>query len=382
MLPAVIVGLLVGEAQAPENAPRALLQALTRVEVSQGDAGRRRDYYQGFQLTFAAERGRAARDDFPLLTGPLLLPGKRVVITVTVQARPRVLLDGIITHQQLIAGNAPTLLVTGKDLSVLMDLEYAGKRRPGQGDKEVALDILGKYASYGIKADASSPKTTSSATEDQRAPIQAATDREHVRALASANGFIFCLKPGPAAKQSTAYWGPPEVTAREQRALTTNAGAGTNVAELRFSYDGLAATQVIGDYADPDAAEPVAVQALTRDADKSFAKTQELSAGSAFLRKQRLADAPFGAAESRALAQAAANRSAEEVIVAEGTLDTARYGDILFAPGVVGVRGAGDTYDGDYYISRVTHQITPKSYTQKFRLTREGPGTLTQKVKA
>ena len=50
--------------------------------------------------------------------------------------------------------------------------------------------------------------------------------------------------------------------------------------------------------------------------------------------------------------------------------------------GRLGVRGAGGTYDGDYYISRVTHQITPKSYTQKFRLTREGPGTLTQKVKA
>src|SRR5262249_8042471 len=161
-------------------------------------------------------------------------------------------------------------------------------------------------------------------------------------ALAAANGFIFCLKPGPAPKQSTAFWGPPELAAQEQRALTTNAGAGTNVAELRFSYDGLAATQVTSAYADPDAAGPVAIQPLTRDADKSLAKTQGLSAGGTFLRKRRLADAPFGAAEARALAQAAANRSAEEVIVAEGTLDTARYGDILFAPGVVGVRGAGE----------------------------------------
>lgn len=381
MLPSVIIGLLIGEPQAPENAPPALLKALRRVEVSQGDAGRRRDYQQGFQLVFTAERGRAARDDYAVLSGSRLLPGKRVVVTVTLQARPRVLIDGIITHQQLTADDAPTLIVTGKDLSVLMDLEQSAKRRPGQGDKEAALDILGKYATYGVKPAASDPKTTSSATEQQRAPIQAATDREHLRALAAANGFIFCLKPGPAPKQTIGYWGPPELAAQSQRALTTRMGTGTNVTSLRFSYDGLAATQVTGAYADPDSAEPVPVQALARDAGTALAKTQVLSAGGSFLRKRRLADAPFGAAEARAIAQAAANRSAEQVIVAEGSLDTARYGDLLFAPGTVGVRGAGETYDGDYYVSRVTHRITPDSYVQEFRLSREGPGSKTKKVK-
>lgn len=382
MLPAVIVGLLVGEQQAPQNASRALLQALTSITVTQGDGGRRGDYQQGFQLIFAAERGRAVRDDFPLLTGPLLLPGKRVVITVTVQARPRVLLDGIITFQQLIAGDAPELVVTGKDLSVLMDLAYVGKRRPGQGDKEAALAILGEYATYGVKPAATDPKTASSATEDQRAPIQAATDREHLRQLAADNGFIFCMKAGPTPKQSTAYWGPLELAAPEQRALTTNAGSGTNVDSLKFSYDGLAPTQVTGAYADPDAAEPTPIQALARDAEKSLAKTQALSAGAAFVRKRRVADAPFGAAEAGARAHATADRSAEDAVVAEGALDTARYGDLLFAPGVVGVRGAGETYDGDYYVRTVTHEITPERYVQRFRLGREGPGTLTKKVKA
>ncbi|HRC76638.1 MAG TPA: hypothetical protein PLO33_13265, partial [Kouleothrix sp.] len=83
-----------------------------------------------------------------------------------------------------------------------------------------------------------------------------------------------------------------------------------------------------------------------------------------------------------ALAHAMANRSADEAVVAEGLLDTARYGNLLFAPGIVGVRGAGETYDGDYYVRSVTHEITPERYTQRFRLSREGPGTLTKTVKA
>ncbi|HNP72069.1 MAG TPA: hypothetical protein PKK15_13200 [Kouleothrix sp.] len=379
MLPAVIVGLLVGEPQAPEKAPPAMLGALTGVKVMQGQAGGGRDY-QGFQLTFAAERGRAVREDFPLLSAPLLMPGKRVVISVTVQARPRVLLDGIITYQQLAVGDSPELIVTGKDISVLMDMEHVAKRRPGQGAKEAALAILGEYAKYGVRPAASDPKAATTPTEDQRAPIQAATDREHLRQLAAANGFIFCMKPGPTPKQSTAYWGPLELAAPEQDAITSNAGAGTNVAELRFSYDGLAASQLTGAYADPDAAEPVPIQALKRDADTSLAKTQAL--GGAFVRKRRVADAPFSAAEAGALAHAMANRSADEAVVAEGLLDTARYGNLLFAPGIVGVRGAGETYDGDYYVRSVTHEITPERYTQRFRLSREGPGTLTKTVKA
>lgn len=382
MLPAVIIGMLVGAQESPENAPRALLQALTKITVTQGDGGRGGDYQQGFQLTFVAERGRAMRENFPLLTGPLLLPGKRVVISVTVQARPRVLIDGIITYQQLVAGDTPELVVTGKDISVLMDLEQINKGWPEQDDKAGALATLGKYAKYGVKPDASDPKVTSSATKDERIPIQAVTDREYLLQLARNNGFIFCIKPGPTSKQSSAYWGPLDLVAPAQRALTTNAGSGTNVDTLKFSYDGLTGTQMTGAYADPDAAESTPIQALARDAEKSLAKEQALSASATFVRKRRLADTPFGAAEAGQQAHAIANRSAENAVTAEGTLDTARYGDLLFAPGVVGVRGAGTSYDGDYYVRSVTHEITPERYVQRFRLGREGSGTLTEKVKA
>ena len=59
---------------------------------------------------------------------------------------------------------------------------------------------------------------------------------------------------------------------------------------------------------------------------------------------------------------------------ADGELDTVRYGHVLRARRLVGVRGAGLTYDGLYYVRRVTHTIERGSYTQSFALSREGTG--------
>ena len=58
------------------------------------------------------------------------------------------------------------------------------------------------------------------------------------------------------------------------------------------------------------------------------------------------------------------------VISGQGTLDVLRYGSILPARTVVQVQGAGVTYDGEYFVSSVTHTIKPGSYKQSFTLQR------------
>ncbi len=50
------------------------------------------------------------------------------------------------------------------------------------------------------------------------------------------------------------------------------------------------------------------------------------------------------------------------------------------APGIVGVRGVGFNYDGNYYVTSVTHSIRVGQYTQSFSLAREGLGCLTPGV--
>ena len=50
----------------------------------------------------------------------------------------------------------------------------------------------------------------------------------------------------------------------------------------------------------------------------------------------------------------------------DGTLDVVRYGQILRARSLVGVRGAGLAFDGLHYVDSVTHNLKPGEYKQSF----------------
>src|SRR5260370_20037307 len=59
-----------------------------------------------------------------------------------------------------------------------------------------------------------------------------------------------------------------------------------------------------------------------------------------------------------------------DVVTGDGTLDVLRYGQILRARSLVGVRGAGIAYDGMHYVDSTTHQLKPGEYKQSFVLKR------------
>jgi hypothetical protein len=61
-----------------------------------------------------------------------------------------------------------------------------------------------------------------------------------------------------------------------------------------------------------------------------------------------------------------------DAVSGKGQLDVLRYGSILKARSLVGVRGAGLAYDGLYYVKSVTHSIKRGEYKQSFELTRNG----------
>ena len=56
----------------------------------------------------------------------------------------------------------------------------------------------------------------------------------------------------------------------------------------------------------------------------------------------------------------------------EGSLDVLRYGRVLKARELVGVRGVGMAFDGLYFVESVTHTIKPHEYKQRFTLSRNG----------
>ncbi|MBS0508950.1 MAG: hypothetical protein JSR53_16370, partial [Proteobacteria bacterium] len=63
-----------------------------------------------------------------------------------------------------------------------------------------------------------------------------------------------------------------------------------------------------------------------------------------------------------------------------GSLNVLRYGRMLKARGLVGVRGAGVAYDGLYYVSSVTSTLKRGEFKQSFELTRNGLVSITPAV--
>jgi len=77
-----------------------------------------------------------------------------------------------------------------------------------------------------------------------------------------------------------------------------------------------------------------------------------------------------------------ASSESMEAVTGSGSLDVGRYGRLLKARGLVGVRGAGLAFDGLYYVESVTTTIKRGACKQSFRLTRNGLVSLTPMVPA
>jgi hypothetical protein len=83
------------------------------------------------------------------------------------------------------------------------------------------------------------------------------------------------------------------------------------------------------------------------------------------------------AALGRGIARAAGT---SDVVEGTGTLDVLRYGRLLKARRLVGVRGAGTAFDGLYFVKSVTSTLKKGEFKQRFSLTRNGLISITPRV--
>jgi hypothetical protein len=358
-------------------APLALAEALLQAEVTHSDEER-----SGFQLQFALGRsGPLALLDYPLLANPLLRVFNRVILVLTMNAVPRVLMDGIITHQEVVPGNEPgsaTLHVTGEDVSVMMDLEERAAEHPAQDETVIALKLIAGYAQYGLIPLVIPPVVIDPPIPIERVPVQQATDLEYLREMAARHAYVFYVAPGPAPFTNTAYWGPPKRLDLPQRALNVSLGGETNVTNITFRNQALGPELMEGSVQDRTTNTAVPVQ--------TFASLRPpLAAQPAWLvnqpnvRRRRFRGSGLNAVQAFGRAQARTDASVD-ALAADGEVDALRYGGMLQARGLVGLRGAGYSHDGFWYVKRVTHSIRRGAYTQRFSLAREGLGSTTPAV--
>jgi hypothetical protein len=363
--------LLIGK-KVPLPTPPSLLTAMESVEVTHKDDAR-----SAFQIIFQLHRSTSNFLDYAILLNPQFRIGNRVLITVTMGAIPRVLMDGIITNQQLSpgSGDEPTrLTITGEDVSVMMDKDEVQAEHPAQPENVIALKLIAKYAEYGLIPLVIPPKFLDIPIPTDRTPQQdGKTDFAYLTELATRHDYVFYILPGPVPLTNTAYWGPPVRLGIPQKALSVDMGPETNVESINFQNDALSPATFSGSVQDRNTNQTLPVQTFTSL--RIPLATQTLLTQSDFVRRRILRASggeTFAQAQGRAQAETDA---AAEAVTAEGELNAAAYGDILRARGLVGLRGVGYSYDGLYYVKEVTHKVAPGDYKQAFKLTREGLGS-------
>ncbi|HEY6141024.1 MAG TPA: hypothetical protein VI670_24980 [Thermoanaerobaculia bacterium] len=348
----------------PLPAPYEMVRALTRAEVT-SDA----QNGDGFQITFALSKEQPI--EYSLLQGGALDPPARVILAALVGVVPQVLIDGIITHHQHAPSDEPgesMLTVTGKDVSVMLDLEEKNEKYDNQPDFLIVTRLLASYAKYGLVPQVT--PTTDVPIMLDRIPRQHETDLQFIQRMATRNGFVFYVEPLTIGV-NRAYWGPPSRAGLPQPALTLGPGPAANLKSMHFTNDALAPVGTTGTFV-----EPITKSALPIPPLPSLRIPPLVLKPASPLRKQVTRDTANRNPASAATAVLASSMSAADPVSGSGEVDTVRYGNILRARQLVGIRGVGLSYDGNYYVRRVTHTIESGDYKQSFEVSREGTGAL------
>jgi hypothetical protein len=217
--------------------PQPVIDALMSAQVttSAGSAS-------GFQLTFALSKGSILNT--ALLPAGAFDPGVRVILTVTVNSLPIVLMDGIITQHTVTPSSEPgqsTLSVSGQDLTLLMDLvEDEPVPYPALPVVGVINLILLRYIIYGMIPAVIPPiqLIVENPTDswDTQAMI---SDLKYINTLAAEAGYVFYIEPGPLPGSNVAYFGPEIRVGVPQPALNINMDADTNVESWGVSVEGV-----------------------------------------------------------------------------------------------------------------------------------------------
>jgi hypothetical protein len=368
MLKGVHLTLLVGPV-VPVPVPQVVLDALTQIEVVTPD-----EAAGAFTLNFTLSVQSPLQTLF-LLSGGSVVPLLRVIVVVTVNGTPQVLIDGVVTKTEITPGadqRHTNLQVTGDDLTAVMQkLEFSGLPGlpyPAMPAEAIVALLVAKYAFLGIVPLVIPSIAIDVPIPTDRIPTQQGSDLEYVRTLAERVGYVFYLDPGPAPGMSTAYWGPKIKVGVPQPALNADMDAASNVDSLSFSYDGNARSLPIVYIQNEQTKIPLAIPipdisplnpqlGLIDPPPQKFRELPET--------------AKYTPIRAMLLGMAEASKSADTV-TGKGTLDVTRYGQVLKARQLVGVRGVGPAFDGLHYVSEVRHTIKRGEYKQSFNLSRKG----------
>jgi hypothetical protein len=365
MLKGVHVALMIGPA-VPTPVSEEVIEALTSLEVVVASGAR-----SGFELTFTLSNGSALQTIF-LLTGGASIPLVRVVIVVTINGAPEVLMDGVMTDHELKPGvkdGHSTLTIKGFDLTTVMEyIDFSGIPYPAMPREARVALVVAKYAVLGMI-----PLVVPSILIDVplptgRIPRHQGKDFAYVKQLADEVGYAFFLEPSPQPGMSFAYWGPEIRVGVPQPALNINMDAETNIDELSFRFDKQAKVMPIV-FVQEEFSKipiPIPIPDIT-PLNPPLGAIPPIPPKIELLKNS----AKYTPLQGAVIALTKAAKKSD-CVFGTGSLDVLRYGRTLKARRLVGVRGAGPAFDGLHYVTKVSHKIRRGEYKQTFELARNG----------
>jgi len=345
-------------------APKPLMDAFTGAEVNVSATGK-----SGFQLSFTLANSSPLQLFFLLSMGAPM-PLIRVILVASFGGLPQPVMDGIVKHTEVVPDamqGSSKLVITGEDLTAVMDLvDNSGLPFPAMTPDVRVAAILEKYAMFGIQPIVVPVVTPDVEVPTDKTPSQKGTDLAYIQQLAKDAGYVFYITPGPLPGMSQAYWGPQVKIGIPQPALNVNMDSWTNVESLNFRYEPQTAVTPIVYIQDETtgATVPVAIPGVN-PLDPPLGLVVPVP--QKFVELKDTAKLPVAQALMIGMAKAA---ETADIVSGDGTLSVLRYGGILQARQLVGVRGAGLAFDGLYYVDSTKHQIKLGEYKQSFTLKR------------
>lgn len=361
----VHVTLMIGPT-VPVAVSEDVLNALESLKVISRDSGT-----SGFELVFKITLNSPLQTAF-LLGAGVSIPLVRVVIAVTVNGQTSVLIDGVMTDHSVSPNGkdgTTTLNIKGEDLSRVMDyIDFSGLPFPAMPAEAQVLLALAKYALFGVIPLVIPSVLLDIPIPTIQIPRQQGTDLQHIRRLASMVGYVFYLDPGPAIGTSVAYWGPQIKVGEVQPALAIDADASSNVESMSFTFTNEEKSLPILIIQEPITKIPIPIPipdinplSPPLGLIPPIPKHYPIITGVAKLPPVRAA-----------LIALAKDAQSADAVTATGTIDVLRYGQVLSARKLVGLRGAGPAFDGLWYVSSVTHDLKRGEYKQEFTMSRNG----------
>lgn len=362
----------------PLPVPRVVLDALDKVEVktSAGSAS-------GFQLTFQITARSALNAIFVLAGGTntsMGTPPLRILMVVTLDGTPHALFDGVMTNVEVqpgMQGSAGSLTVTGEDITKVMDMQdFSGLPLPAMPiEARVAL-LCAKYAAFGVIPLPIPVLFPEVPIPIDKIPAQQGTDLAYIRQLADEVGYVFYIEPGPAPGTNIAYFGPELKLGIPQPALNVDMDARTNVESLTFNFEPTKGVLPVVFVQNALTRFPIPIPVPNLNPLQPPLGVLPAPIANLKLLKDTAKLSPMQAL-SRGLAEA---KTSQDAVSGHGSLDVLRYGRLLKARGLVGVRGVGVAYDGLYFVKSVTSTLKRGEFKQSFDLSRNGLVSITPQV--